>query len=435
MLAGMTRASLRLSASRRDVLKVGGASAVTALAAKASPSGFFSSVDDTIKIGLVGCGGRGTGAAVNALRADDNGKLVAMNDLVPDQLERSLKSIGAVQDVANRVDVPPEKRFTGFDGFIKLLDSGIDLVVLASPPHFRPMQVEEAAKRGKHMFVEKPVAVDAPGVRRVMAACEMARQKGLNVVSGLCYRYHAGRRAIIERIQAGDIGRVLSLDVNYLTGELWHRGRDPQWSEMETQCRNWLCYTWLSGDHIAEQHIHSLDVAAWILGDRYPDRAVATGGRQMRTDPKFGNVYDHFATRYSYDDGTQVFSACRQMAGCKNDVSDNVHGTDGHAAIFQHKLWGRRNWEWDGDGSDMYQNEHNELLAAIRSGEPIDNSSYMCKSTLMAIMGRMSAYTGQEITWEQAWNSQELLAPKDYVMGDVDPELSRIARPGVTKFV
>lgn len=431
MVPGM---DLPPSSSRRDVLKASAAVSVTALAARAAPAGYFTRVDDTLRVGLVGCGGRGTGAAAQALRADSRTKLVAMHDAFQDRLDFSLKSLKAEAGVAERVQVTPDKQFTGFDGYTKLLDSGIDVVVLASPPHFRPMQVEEAVKRGLHMFVEKPVAVDAPGVRRVLAACEAAKAKKLNVVSGLCYRYHDGRRAIIERIRAGDIGRITSIDVNYLTGELWHRGRKPEWSEMEYQCRNWLYFTWLSGDHIAEQHIHSLDVAAWALGDRYPKRCLSVGGRQVRTDPKFGNVFDHFATRYEYDDGVQVFSACRQIAGCTTDVSDNIHGTDGHAFVFQHKIAGKHKWEWDGESSDMYQNEHNALFAAIRKGEPINNGEYMCHSTLMAIMGRMSAYTGQAVTWEQAMNSQELLAPKDYKWGDVDAALMQVAKPGVTKF-
>jgi predicted dehydrogenase len=430
------------SSSRRDLLKAGAAASVSALAARVAPAGYFTGGDDTLRVGLSGCGGRGSGAAVQALRADSRSKLVAMHDAFADRITQSLGNIKAERGIdAARIEVPPDKQFTGFDGYTKMLDSGVDVVLLAAPPHFRPMQVEEAVKRGVHMFVEKPVAVDAPGVRRVLAACAEAKAKKLNVVSGLCYRYHDGRRAIVERIRAGDIGRVLSLDVNYLTGELWHRPRkSAPWTEqdyatMEYQCRNWLYFTWLSGDHIAEQHIHSLDVAAWVLGDRYPTRCLATGGRQMRTDPKFGNVYDHFATRYEYDDGVQVFAACRQMPGCTVDVSDNVHGTDGHAYVFQHKIAGKRMWEWDGDGSDMYQNEHNELFAAIRKGEPINNGEYMCHSTLMAIMGRMSAYTGQAITWEQAMGSQEVLAPKEYRMGPVDPALMAIARPGVTKFV
>lgn len=423
------------SSTRRDLLKSSAVAGVSVLATGAAPAGYFTSVDDTIRVGLVGCGGRGSGAAVQALRADQRTKLVAMHDAFADRVTRSLTNLQATKDIAAQVAVTPDKQFTDFDGYTKLLDSGVDVVLLASPPHFRPMQVEEAVKRRVHMFVEKPIAVDAPGVRRVLAACAQAAELKLNVVSGLCYRYHEGRRAIIERIRAGDIGRVMSIDANYITGELWEREREPQWSEMEYQCRNWLYFTWLSGDHIAEQHIHSLDVAAWALGDRYPKRCLSMGGREVRTDPRFGNVYDHFATRYEYDDGVQVFSACRQINGCTNDVSDNIHGTDGVAEVFRHRIQGKRRWEWEGEGSDMYQNEHNELFAAIRSGEPINNGDYMCKSTLMAIMGRMSAYTGQAITWEKAMNSQETLAPKAYTWGDVDPALSAIAKPGVTKFV
>src|SRR5690606_29020693 len=242
--------------SRRTVLQASATAGVAALAARTAPAGWFHGVDDTIRVGLVGCGGRGTGAAVNALLADPHAKLVAMHDAFGDQIERSLASLAQARGraVAAQVDVPPERRFVGFDGYDKLLACGVDVVLLASPPHFRPMQVEKATAVGVHMFVEKPVAVDAPGVRRVLAACRTAKAKGLSVVSGLCYRYHEGRRAVIERVRAGDIGRILTIDVNYMTGDLWHRGRQPHWTEMEFQLRNWLYFTWLSGDHIAEQH-------------------------------------------------------------------------------------------------------------------------------------------------------------------------------------
>jgi predicted dehydrogenase len=421
--------------TRRDFLKTSaGVTLAGGLDARLAPAGGFFSGPDRIRVGLIGCGGRGTGAAAQALKADPAAHLVAVHDAFADHADRALASLGEIKPIVDRIDVPAERRFTGFDGYLKLMDSGVDVVVMASPPHFRPMQMAAAVERGLHVFCEKPIAVDAPGVRSVMASCEKAKAKRLSIVSGLCYRYHHGRRAVIQKIHDGAIGDVRSLDVNYITGALWHRGKKPEWSEMEFQVRNWLYWTWLSGDLIAEQHIHSLDVAAWVLGDRYPNRCVALGGRQVRTDPQYGNVYDHFATRYEYDDDVKVHSYCRQMPGCAVDVSDNVRGTKGYAEIFKHSVRGAEDWEWEDDRTDMYQNEHDELFGSIRDGKPINNGEFMCKSTLMAIMGRMAAYTGQAITWDQAWNSQEVLAPASYDWGKVDPALSKVAMPGITKF-
>jgi predicted dehydrogenase len=422
------------SISRRRFLESSGAAAVSA-AALPSPAlraGFFAGGSDLLKVGLVGCGGRGTGAAVQALRADPNTRLWAVGDALADRLESSLASLTR-EDIGTRVDVPKERRFVGFDAYRQVMDSGIDVVVLATSPHFRPLHLKYAVDRGLHSFVEKPVAVDAPGVRAINKTCELARAKKLSVVSGLCYRYHDGRRAILNEIHEGRIGDIVALDVRYLTGGLWHHARQPDWSDMEWQMRNWLYFTWLSGDHIAEQHIHSLDVMAWAMKGRYPVKCISVGGRQARTGPEFGDVYDHFVTTYEFEDGTRGFSQCRQQVGCKVDVSDWVYGTKGTAEIFKHRIHGESPWRFEGKARDMYQNEHDALFAAIRAGKPIDDGEYMCKSTLMAIMGRMAAYTGQEITWDQAWNSAEDLTPKEYDWGPLPTPA--VAVPGITRFV
>jgi myo-inositol 2-dehydrogenase / D-chiro-inositol 1-dehydrogenase len=399
---------------------------------------------EVLRVGLVGCGGRGTGAAAQALRADGDTELVAMGDAFGDHLENSLGTLSRTADIAERVKVDDAHKFTGFDAFQKVVDAS-DVVLLATSPHFRPSHVEYAVEQGKHLFVEKPVATDAPGLRRIRAAARMAEEKGLSLVSGLCYRYQFAKRATIERIHGGMIGKVRTMQCTYNTGELWHRGQKPEWSAMEYQMRNWLYFTWLSGDHIAEQHIHSLDKLAWAMGDVYPIRATSTGGRSKRTDPKYGNIYDHFNTVYEWEDGTVGFSSCRQMSGCSSNVSDQVYGTEGVAQLQSHRIETDAGERWRyrlapedarhlrrGTNDDMYQNEHDALFWSIRAGEPINNGEYMCNSTMMAVIGRMAAYTGQTIKWEDAWNSTEDLAPPAYEWGPA-PERP-VAIPGVTKF-
>jgi predicted dehydrogenase len=308
-------------------------------------------------------------------------------------------------------------------------------VLLATSPHFRPEHIDYAVDQGKHIFAEKPVATDAPGLRRVMDASRRAQLKGLALVSGLCYRYHFAKQETFKRLHDGAIGDIVALECTYNTGGLWHRGRDASWSEMEYQMRNWLYFTWLSGDHIAEQHIHSLDKLLWAMGDEPPVKATSSGGRAVRTEDKWGNIYDHFNTAYEWASGVKGFSSCRQWSGTSTNVSDFAYGTRGVAALQGHSIetsdgkWRYRSDEPD----DMYQNEHDALFASIREGEPINNGDYMCKSTMMAILGRMAAYTGKTITWEEALNSQEDLRPGAYEWNDV--ATAPVARPGVTKFV
>lgn len=394
----------------------------------ASPGGA-----ELLKVGLVGCGGRGTGAAANALRADPNVQLVALADVFPDRLEESLATLLATPEVATKVDVPPERRFTGFDGYQGVIAAS-DVVLLATSPFFRPLHVEACVEAGKHMFVEKPVATDGPGLRRIMAACERARAQRLALVSGLCYRYERAKQEVVRRVHDGAIGDIVALQCTYNTSELWHRGRKPEWSEMEFQMRNWLYFAWLSGDMIAEQHIHSLDKLAWAKGS-YPVKCTSSGGRSKRTGPEYGDVYDHFNTVYEWEDGVRGFSSCRQWNGTANDVSDHVFGTKGVAHLQTHAIEGQGGaWRHRAEGEDdMYQNEHDALFRSIRAGEPIHDGDVMCSSTLMALMGRLSAYTGQEVTREQALQSQEDLAPAALAFGPAPAPV--VAVPGVKKLV
>jgi len=386
-----------------------------------------------LRVGLVGCGGRGRGAAYNALMADPNTRLVAVADAFPEPIADALASWKASPGIAERVDVPEDRRFVGFEGFRGVIEH-CDVVLLATSPHFRPLHVEAAVEAGKHLFVEKPVATDPAGLRRIRAACELAREKGLSVVSGLCYRYQFAKQETVKRIQDGAVGDILALQTTYNTGGLWHRGRKPEWSEMEYQMRNWLYFTWLSGDHICEQHIHSLDKLAWVMGG-YPVKATSSGGRVQRTDEKWGNIYDHFNTVYEWEDGVRGFSSCRQWNGASMDVSDHVFGSRGRADLQRHRIeTGAWKWRHEGEGpDDMYQNEHDALFASIRAAEPIDDSEHMIESTLMAILGRLAAYTGQTVTRQAVLDSELDLSPPAYAWGE--HACAEIAVPGVTKMI
>ncbi|MCA9226040.1 MAG: Gfo/Idh/MocA family oxidoreductase, partial [Planctomycetales bacterium] len=334
---------------------------------------------------LIGCGGRGSGAALNAMRADKNAKLVAMADAFGDRLEQSRK--GLSNQLQDQFAVDQDHMFVGFDAYKQVLASDVDVVLLCTPPHFRPAQLRAAVEAGKHIFCEKPVAVDPTGVRSVLETCEMAEKRGLNVVSGLCWRYDYGVRATMDRIKDGALGDIVAIQENYLTGALWHRGRQESWSEMEYQMRNWLYFTWLSGDHIVEQHIHSLDKALWLMNDEPPAKCFGLGGRQVRTEDKWGHIYDHFAVCYEWANGVKTFAYTRQMSGCANDVDDYVLGTKGRAQILRNKIEGENPYQYEGPKPSMYDVEHQFLFKAIRDGKPINNGKYMSYSTLMAIMG------------------------------------------------
>jgi len=440
----MNKKTSNSSTSRRQFLQTSAAAAVGA--GLVSSEGIARSVhatgNETLKVGLVGCGGRGRGAAVQALTADPNTRLVALADVFADHVERSV-GILKKAEVADRVTVDADHRFAGFDAYEKLIQTDVDVVLLAAPPHFRPAHLKACVDAGKHVFAEKPVAVDAPGIRAVLAACEEAKKKDLSIVSGLMFRYERAKQEMMKRIHDGAIGDVVAIQTTYNCGPPWFRNKDrqPDWTEMEYQMRNWYPFTWLSGDHNVEQHVHSLDKSAWALHDQPPQKAWGSGGRQVRSEPAIGNIFDHHCVTYEYDNGVRVYSHCRRQAGCSNDVSDHILGTKGRCDVMKHRIEGETNWRYEGPNPNKYVAEHEALFASIRAGRPVNNGLYMAQSTMWAILGRMATYTGKTIAWEQAMSAKEDLSPERYAWDAEPPILPDeggkypIAIPGVTEFV
>lgn len=423
------RSFLRQSTS---ALAAGPVFAAAAVAPRVHAAG-----DDTLRIGLVGCGGRGSGAAVQALTADPHTVLVAMADPFADRLEASLKRLRANRVVGERVQVDPDHRFDGFDGYRHVIDSDVDVVLLATPPHFRPRHLRACIEANKHVFAEKPVAVDAPGVRSVLATTEMARQRNLCIVSGLNTRYSFIAQEAVRRVHEGAVGDVVALHSVRYGGGVWTRPRQPEMTEMQYQMLNWYYYTWLSGDFNVEQFVHQMDFCAWLMNDRYPVRCYGTGGRQARTGPDHGHIYDHFATTFEFENGVRLFSSTRHQRGCSNESGTYVFGTDGTASLAHRapSISGKHPWKAPRAAEkDSHQLEHDAFFAALRAGRTINNGLYMAKSSLMAIMARMSSYTGQSLTWDQTLNSTEELKPTGYTW-DAEPPAAKVAIPGVTKFV
>jgi len=435
-----TRRSTSTALSRRGFLKGSAATLFVPIVAGKLSAQPRADDPDVLKVGLVGCGGRGTGAAAQALSAE-NGTVVltAVGDAFEKQTEHCLQNLAKHlgEPGAGRIQVDPEHRFFGFDAFQKVIDSGVDVVLLATPPYFRPEHLKAAVAAGKHVFCEKPVAVDAPGARSVLEAVEVARAKKLSLVSGFCWRYNVRHRAFYSRVLGGALGKIRAVYSTYNTGPLRTVERQPQWSEMEFQLRNWQHMDWLSGDHITEQAIHSLDKQAWVMGDVPPLRATAVGGRQARFGEGTGNIFDHFGVTFDYADGVRAFHMCRQIANCTNDNNDWIYGEKGNGTVLGwsnvHEITGENAWEYEGEGNDMYQQEHDELFASIRSGRPRNDGRFMTTSTMLAIMARMAAYTGQTISWEQALDSTERLGPKSLEWGPV--ELAPVPIPGQKEFL
>ncbi len=424
------------SASRRTFLKRSTAAMAGGLAAGLSVArGAHAAGSDVIRLGLVGCGGRGSGAAKQALLADRGARLVSVCDAFADRLQNGLNNLKAQEEIADRIVVDDDHQFSGFDGYKQVIASDVDAVLLATPPHFRPVQLKACIDAGKHVFAEKPVAVDAPGVRSVLETTQQARQKNLCIVSGLNGRYSPQLRELISRIHEGAIGEVLTLHAARYGGGVWTRARKDDMTEMQYQMRNWYYFTWLSGDFNVEQFVHQLDRMAWVMKDRYPDRCYATGGRQARTGSEHGHIYDHFSSVFEYESGARVFTTTRHQRGCSNESQAHVIGTQGTADLNKGIITGARSWEAPrGPRRDTHQIEQDAFLAALRSGQVINNGDYMAKSTMMAIMSRMSAYTGESLTWEQVIHSKEDLSPENYSW-DAEPPKASVAVPGLTAFV
>lgn len=422
------------NSSRRDFLKAsalaGGALAVNNIAANAFQGG-----NDLVKVGLVGCGGRGSGAIAQNLSADSNCKLVAVGDTFRDRAEGVVNGLRRHrnEELRAKVDVPAERIFIGLDAYQRVIEQS-DLVILATPPGFRPIHIEAAIRARKHLFTEKPVAVDGPGVRRVLTAYETANTNNLCVVAGTQRRYERFYLESMQRIHGGDLGTITSARCYWNQGGLWHRNREEGMTDVAWQLRNWLYFTWLSGDHICEQHIHNLDVMNWALGNSHPESAVGLGGRQVRTGPEFGHIFDHFALDFTYPNNVHVTSMCRQIEGCDGNVSEAVVGTRGVWASNSPGITGERAWRYPNmrrNDPDPYQEEHNALYRAIRTGQRINDLKNVAESTLTAIMGRMACYTGKVVTWQQALNSQQTLMPENLTW-DTPIPVPPVAMPGRT---
>lgn len=442
------------SVTRREFVKSAGA--VTAAAAlgglivpRAFGGGVFAGGADKIRVGLVGCGGRGTGAAMQALAADPGVVLVAMGDVFKDRLDAAHAALSTPSDdmpkeTTLRVQVADDHKFVGFDSYKQVIDSGVDVVLLTSYPCFRPAHLRYAIEKGKHVFAEKPVAVDAPGIRSVLETAKAAKAKNLACLVGFCWRYNASMREAFKQVHGGTIGDVTSVHTTYHTGTLTRRPREASWSDLEFQMRNWWHFTWISGDHIVEQAVHSIDRLNWVLQDKLPTSVQCLGGRAARSGPEHGNVFDHFSAIYDYADGMRCFHSCRQIDGCPSDNRDYVFGTKGNGIIDgwsgKSPMTGRDGKVlWDGKGSSadvgrMYFDEHKELFASIRAGSPINDCERGANSVMTAIMARMAAYTGQTIKWTDAMNSKESLVPDSLSFEKPAPE-ALVAVPGQTKFI
>lgn len=370
---------------------------------------------DTIKLGLVGAGGRGTGATIQAMNTTGGGvELVAIADVFQGNLERSLKTIGREHKDKIAVD---DNRFVGCDAYQQVLDSDCDFVILATPPGFRPLHFEKAVEAGKHVFMEKPVASDAPGVRRVIAANKIAKEKGLAVQVGLQRRHEFRYKETIDKLQNGAIGDIILARAYWNGAGVWIRPRADGMTELEYQMKNWYYFNWLSGDHIDEQHIHNLDVINW-LANGFPVEAQGVGGRQVRTSSETGQIYDHHMVEYTYANGMKMLSQCRHIPGCWNSVSEHVHGSNGSADISKAQIYdksGKVSWESDavetkGKG---HQQEHHDFFAALRAGELPNEAEYGAYSTMTAILGRMATYSGTVIKWDDALKDGKALADFD----------------------
>ncbi len=433
--------------SRRAFLKTSAATAAALGSVTASIGPVFAAGSDRIRVGLVGCGNRGTGAAMNCVLSSPGVEIVALGDLFQDKLDKALETLKDTSGKkewscsspwtrADAVKVTKDTCFTGFDACQKVIASGVDLVILATPPAFRPLHLKAVVAAGKNAFIEKPVAVDPAGARSIIASAEQAKEKGLAIVAGTQRRHQPRYVEMMKRVHNGDIGALTGGECYWVGCCVRRWGfsspRQPQWSDLEWQLRNWYFFTWLSGDHIVEQHVHNIDVLNWALGT-HPTDALGMGGRQWRTQPEYGNIWDHFAVRYRYPNGATVLSMCRQNDNCYETITEVINGAKGKA--FGGRIEGANPWKFDGDERSAYEQEHADLIKSIRDGRPLNEGRQVAESTLAAIMGRMSAYTGQIVQWNWAMEKSQLgLWPKENLKLGPYP-VPPVAVPGETKLM
>ena len=425
--------------SRRNFLKTSTTIAGAVGAQLSFQTGLFAAGSDQLKVGLVGCGGRGTGAAREALQADSQSKLVAIGDVSANAIESSLATLKTNERIERQIAVEPQSKFVGLDAFQKVIEN-CDVVLLASPPGFRPVHLRAAVEAGKHIFTEKPMATDAPGVRSVMESVRIAKEKKLSVVAGFCWRYDLPRRELFRRIHEGQIGDVVAIYGTYLTGPVKpmpsESTRPEGITDLDWMVRNWYNFTFLSGDGLVEQAIHTVDWLQWVMKDVPPVSCTAVGGRQIPAQG--GNIYDHIEVNYEWENGVRGFMSQRQIVGCHNENALVVMGTKGIGSIKGGRdgvsISGTNPWVYEGPSPSMYQVEHDEFFDSIRTGKLINDGDRMVTSTLTGIMGRMAGYTGKKITWDMAMNSKQVLIPE--ITGwDTVVDVPPLARPGLTPYL
>lgn len=426
--------------TRRDFLK---SSAVAASAAVAGTAfiakNAFAAGGDTIRVGMIGCGGRNTGAAAEALTADSGARLVAMCDILMDRVQARRARLG--EQKKGQVIVDDDHCFAGFDGYKHVIESS-DVVLIANAAKFHPFHAMAALQAGKHVFVEKPHGIDPAGIKLMERAAELAKKKGLCLASGLHSRHHTGYAETIQRIHDGAIGEVVTIEENFLRAPYVVIDRAPGLSEVEWQCSTQYHFHWLSGDDVPQSLVHNLDRASWVLNNTAPVKCHGMGGRSSMTAPIYGDVFDHHSVVYEMENGVRIYALCRTTEGCYNDSSSMVFGTKGKASILNSQIWGENAWRWKGE-CNPYQIEHDVLFKAIRSGEPVNNGDYMARSTMIGIMGQLSCYTGEELTWEQVNKSDFAYSPKpedchDGMEPPVLPDASGsypVLKPGYTRLL
>jgi myo-inositol 2-dehydrogenase/D-chiro-inositol 1-dehydrogenase len=431
---------LGASITRRDFLKTSAAVAsMTALSTLDISRNAHAAGTDTLKVGMIGCGGRNSGAVAQALTADPGARLVAMCDIFKDRIESKREEIKKVK--GEQVCVADDHCFTGFEGYKRVIEAS-DVVLIANAAKFHPFHAFSAIQAGKHVFVEKPHGIDPRGIKLMQQACDLAKEKKLSIVSGLHSRFHAGYAETIKKIQDGAIGVIISIEENFLRAPYGVTERKPGLSELEWQCSTQYHFRWLSGDDVPQSLVHNLDRASWVLGNAVPLKCHGLAGRSTMTEPVYGDVFDHHSVVYEFENGVRAYALCRTTTGCYDEDSSLIFGTKGKASVKACRIWGENNWRWQGQ-CDPYQIEHDKLFAAVRSGDPINCGHYMARSTMITVMGQLSCYSGKEISWEQINQSDFYYPPKpedcrDGMEPPTKPDAGGsypVPSPGRTQFV
>ncbi len=425
------------ASSRRTFLKQS-TLAMSALASADITRSVYAAGSDTIKIGLIGCGGRGTGAAQDCMSADPGVKLIAMTDVFEDKVKNKREYLK--QRLPKQTQVDDDHCFVGFDGDQKVIGSGVDVVLIACASKFHPKYVRAAVEAGKHVFVEKPHGIEPPTIRMLIETLELAKKKKLSVVSGLMNRYIPGVQETMKRIHDGAIGDIVAIEENFLRAPYVLVERQPGDKEIEYQFRNWYHFSWLSGDDVTQSLVHNLDKALWAMGEKPPAKAHGLGGRSASFGEIYGDVFDHHSVVYDYDDGTKIYAFCRTQHDCHGGVSDVIMGTKGRCDLLANRITGETNWHYEGENRSGFRVEHEELVKSIRNGQPLIND-YMTRSTMIAVLGQMACYSGKQITWDEAFNSDFTFGPAEGSFDTKPPKTPDeegnypVAVPGKTKVI